>query len=396
MTWTSKQLGYAQTIVNVGKSMGVTVRGQKIALATALVETNMWNYANRAVPGSLTVPYDKIGSDSKSCGLFQQQPQWWGRGDGIDLMDPATAARLFYDALVKLSYNNTARSPGKYAQDVQRSSFPDRYDERMNDARALYSQIAGGTGPTVAKPPFTEIQRMGNSRSSRGGQKVRYIFLHTQEGNGTALSLASYLNNPNNGASYHYTVDNSGVVVDVVDTDYGSWSVGNANAYSINLCFAGSRASWSRAQWLSNMGRAIDIAAYLVVQDCKKYGVPVKWLGSGGKYSPANAGVSDHRYVTQVIGWGSHTDVGAGFPADVFAAALAKYNGTSTNEGFLMALSDKEQRELLTNTRLIVDQLGPKLPAWGEASSFGKDANGNERTMRDGLIAMLKSIGGNK
>lgn len=177
----------------------------------------------------------------------------------------------------------------------------------------------------MTKPAFTEIESMGNSCQSRGGSKPRYIFLHTQEGGGTAKSLASFLNNPNNGASYHYTVDNSGVVVDVVDTDLASWSVGNANSYSINLCFAGSYAGWSRQQWLNNMGRAIDIAAYLVAQDCKKYGIAAVWLGSGGSYRPAKSGVSDHQYVTSVIGWGSHTDVGKGFPGDVFAAALAKY-----------------------------------------------------------------------
>lgn len=327
--YTDRQLGYARAIVATGRSLGVADRGIKIGLATTLVETNLLNYANRAVPGSLTVPYDAIGSDSKSVGLFQQQPQWWGRGDGIDLMDPATSARLFFQQLLGLDYNNTSRTPGWYAQTVQRSAFPNRYDERFAEASALYDQIASSSGGTVAKPPFTEIESMGSSCSSRSGQKPRYIFLHTQEGNGTAQSLAAYLNNPNNGASYHYTVDNSGVVVDVVDTDYASWSVGDANGYSINLCFAGSYAGWSRQQWLNNMGRAIDIAAYLVAQDCKKYGIAAAWLGSGGSYRAASSGVSDHQYVTSVIGWGSHTDCGKGFPGDVFAASLTKYISNS-------------------------------------------------------------------
>lgn len=331
MAYTATQLGYAKTIVSVGHGMGVTVRGVKIGLATALVETNLWNYANRAVPASLTVPYDKIGSDSKSVGIMQQQPQWWGDGTGLDLMQPPIAARLFFAELIKLNYNGSG-TPGSYAQAVQRSSFPTRYDERFAEASALYDQINSTTTEVaVAKPAFTEIQSMGSSRNSRGGQKPRYIFLHTQEGGGTAQSLAAYLNNSNNGASYHYTVDNSGVVVDVVDTDYASWSVGDANAYSINVCFAGSYAGWSRQQWINNMGRAIDIAAYLVAQDCKKYGIAAKWLGSGGSYQAASSGVSDHQYVTRVIGWGSHTDCGKGFPGDVFAAALTKYySGTTT------------------------------------------------------------------
>lgn len=64
--------------------------------------------------------------------------------------------------------------------------------------------------------------------------------------------------------------------------------------------------------------------------------------------------------------------------------------------GFLMALSDKEQQELLDKTRVIFDQLGPKHPSWGESSSFGKDAEGRELTLRDGIIAGFKRLGGGK
>lgn len=63
-----------------------------------------------------------------------------------------------------------------------------------------------------------------------------------------------------------------------------------------------------------------------------------------------------------------------------------------TDGGFLMALSDKEQRELLDKTRVIYDQLGPKHPSWGEESSFGKNAAGQERTMRDGIIAGIAEL----
>lgn len=176
-------------------------------------------------------------------------------------------------------------------------------------------------------PAYREIDRMGNSSNGRGGQKPRYFFLHTQEGDGTAESLAGYLNNPGNGASYHYTL-RDGVLVDVVDTDLASWSVGDANGISINLCFAGSRASWSRAQWLER-DDDLRIAAYIAVQDGRKYGFAPNWLGSGGRYTPANQGVSDHQYVTDVIGWGTHTDVGPGFPGDVFSRYLAEYAGTA-------------------------------------------------------------------
>lgn len=56
----------------------------------------------------------------------------------------------------------------------------------------------------------------------------------------------------------------------------------------------------------------------------------------------------------------------------------------------LMALSDKEARELLENSRYIRDQIGPKHPAWGDDSSLGKNASGQELTLRDALAKFLR------
>lgn len=178
-------------------------------------------------------------------------------------------------------------------------------------------------GGTTDRPDFTEINSIGNSCSNRFGTKPRLFLLHTQEGNGTAQSLASYLNNSYNGVSYHYTVRDR-TVVDVVNTDYASWSVLDANSYSINLCFAGSRSSWSRAQWLS-IEADIEIAAYLAVQDCRKYGIPIRVIAP--PYN-ADAGISDHRYVTDYLGIGDHTDVGPNFPWDKFKYYVDLYAGT--------------------------------------------------------------------
>lgn len=167
----------------------------------------------------------------------------------------------------------------------------------------------------MGKPAFTELDRMGNSRSSRNGRRVTNFLLHTQEGNGTPESLAGYLNNEANQVSYHYTVG-GGRVCNVVDTDYASWSVLDANPFTINLCFAGSRASWSRDQWLA-IRDDIRIAAWIAVQDAKKYGFAATVIAPPYR---RGEGISDHRYVTDCLGIGTHTDVGPGFPWDVFAA----------------------------------------------------------------------------
>ncbi|MFE9789972.1 N-acetylmuramoyl-L-alanine amidase [Nocardia salmonicida] len=98
----------------------------------------------------------------------------------------------------------------------------------------------------MSKPIYTELDRLGNSRSQRWGARITNFLLHTQEGNGTVESLAAYLGNGANGASYHYTLRDR-IVCDVVDTNSTSWSVLDANSHTINLCFAGSRASWTTA-----------------------------------------------------------------------------------------------------------------------------------------------------
>lgn len=305
---------YARAVIAEGRRRGVTVRGIVIALATTLVESNLIMYANAADPETLAFFHEALSTDSKSSGLYQQQPPWWG--SAADRMDATRSSGLFYSALIKLDYNNPGVSAGTYAQRVQGSAYPLRYDQRMGDAQALYDRLATSppeVPPVTNKPNYTELNRIGNSSQGRNGSRITNFLLHTQEGDGTAESLAAYLNNPNNDASYHYTV-RDGIVCDVVDTDQASWSVLAANPFTINLCFAGSRAAWGRDEWLRIEGD-IAIAAWVAVQDCHRYGFSTEVIAP--PYHRAD-GISDHRYVTQCLGIGTHTDVGNGFPWDVF------------------------------------------------------------------------------
>lgn len=150
---TSKQDRYALAIIAEGRRRGITARGIQIALATALVESNLKMYANASVPESLKLPYDAIGSDHDSVGLFQQRCPMWGPANV--LMDPTLSAGLFYDRLVRSDYNNPTNSPGWYAQNVQRSAFPGRYDERFADAVALYNRLASTPAPDT--DPILEL-----------------------------------------------------------------------------------------------------------------------------------------------------------------------------------------------------------------------------------------------
>ncbi|WP_202972594.1 N-acetylmuramoyl-L-alanine amidase [Tsukamurella tyrosinosolvens] len=321
----------AAAFIAEGRRSGVSERGIVICLATGLVESNLTVYANLADPDSLQEPHDAVGSDANSVGPLQQRAPWWG-SSARERMDPVLSSRLFYAALKALDYDSPAHTAGWYAQQVQRSAFPDRYDERMAQAQDIYDRltaaapspspdVANGTAMSPA-PAYTEIDRMGDSRSSRNGAVIRNFLLHTEEGNSTAERLAAYCNDSAHGASYHYTV-RDGVVCDVVDTDFASWSVLSANPYTISLCFAGSHAGWSRADWLERRDD-LTIAAWLAVADARKYGFATTVIAPPYRVTD---GISDHRYVTRALGIGSHTDVGDGFPWDVFAADVAAFTG---------------------------------------------------------------------
>jgi hypothetical protein len=341
---------YAPTVLQAGVDLGITPRGIVIGFATVYVESDWTMYANAAVPASMSIPHDAIGSDSFSVGLFQQQvvgPPWWW-GDAATCMDPYKSAQLFFGRLANLDYNNTANTPGSYAQDVQQSADPDRYDQRMADAQALYDQLTAGgtvTAPTdprlvalqAARPDFNEFPNWGPNSEDRQGTTIDLFLRHTEESSGydNALGLSNFLISTaqtNNPVSYHYTIskgqDDDGVtVVDCIDTDQAAWAVGNSNLRSINLCYAGSSVGWDRETWIANLGRCIDVAGYLTVQDWIKYGgegAPPVCAGPAYGLNPPV--VSDHRYCTDWLKDGNtHVDVGDNYPWDLDAAAVAKY-----------------------------------------------------------------------
>ncbi|ASR86008.1 lysin A [Mycobacterium phage DirkDirk] len=280
--------------------------------------------------------------------------------------------------------------PGeKSAEDAYRNgrqAYLTEIKSRVNQATVLFEKYSGGEVIVAERPDFNEYAIWSPNRSSRNGVKPTMFLLHTQEGSGNADSLAKYFTSANQ-VSYHYTIskganDDGVTVVDCVDTDYAAWSVGNANSRSINLCFAGSFASWTREQWLAKAGRAIDVAAYLAVQDAKKYGFST--LVVPPPYSNGTPGISDHRWVTDVFKWGTHTDVGPGFPWDVLAASVAKYTGQAqapAAPSFAYPSTDVMIREIWEQLR------GPQGKGWPQ---LGKNARGENLTLVD-AIAELKA-----
>ncbi|MET8430171.1 peptidoglycan DD-metalloendopeptidase family protein [Nocardia sp. NPDC004860] len=311
---------------------------------------------------------------------------------GVDLIfghgDPAVRGGDRVRAGQLLGYVNTyGQSTGPHLH-LEVWTPPGRVGGRAVDPAPYF---AGAVDPTssqspsrspsmASKPDYVELDRMGNSCSNRWGSRVRNILWHTEEGNSSAESLAAYLNNTGNEVSYHYTI-RDGVVVDVVDTDYASWSVLDANPYTINMCFAGSRSSWSRDQWLAREAD-IRIAAWLSVQDARKYNTSTDMIPP--PYTRRD-GISDHKYVTQCLGIGTHTDLGYAFPWDVAAKHVAEFVSGATPAPVAPAVN-------------MIDQEAARAAAWiGKRQTEGElptsDGEGRYAEFDNGYVYWHPRVG---
>jgi hypothetical protein len=109
----------ASAICSVAHRLGASQKVILAAYEAAIVES-----------GVHSLPY----GDATSIGLFQQQ-DWWGTY--AQRMDPYYASHEFLVRAIR--QDRSWMSPGQLAQDVQRSAYPDRYDQRRIQALSLMS-----------------------------------------------------------------------------------------------------------------------------------------------------------------------------------------------------------------------------------------------------------------
>ncbi len=125
----AEQAENASLIAAIGVRRGLPGRAVSIALATAYQESKITNIEH---------------GDRDSLGLFQQRPsQGWGTEKQI--LDPYYSINKFYDELVEIDGYQGMRIT-EAAQKVQRSAFPEAYEDHAEDARALASALAGHSG----------------------------------------------------------------------------------------------------------------------------------------------------------------------------------------------------------------------------------------------------------
>ncbi|HYN30351.1 MAG TPA: hypothetical protein VES95_10860, partial [Dermatophilaceae bacterium] len=130
-----EQAGNAAVIVNAGRALGVSRRGQTIAVMTALGESGL-RVLDRG---------DRVGPDSR--GLFQQRGNGaWG--SYADRMDPAVSSTNFFRAMVKVT-GWEQMPPTLVANAVQRNADPGYYAQFWDDAVGVVEALAGTTARAV-------------------------------------------------------------------------------------------------------------------------------------------------------------------------------------------------------------------------------------------------------
>lgn len=127
----AEQVKVATAIIATAKGLHVSPQGQTVAIATALVESELQNLDH--------------GLDT-SLGAFQQLDDW---GPAADRMDAAKAARMFFTG-GKGGQAGLLDVPGweklgigQAAQSVQASAFPDKYEKRAAQAAGIVTALTG-------------------------------------------------------------------------------------------------------------------------------------------------------------------------------------------------------------------------------------------------------------
>jgi hypothetical protein len=161
---TTEQAENAATIAAVAVGRGLPARAASIALATAMQESKLRNLDH---------------GDRDSLGLFQQRPSM-GWGTARQIQDPYYAANRFYDALVKIDGYQSMRIT-EAAQEVQRSGFPQAYQDHAADGRALASALTGYSPARfgcVARPARVGTQQAGPGALTPRARRLRRAIEH--------------------------------------------------------------------------------------------------------------------------------------------------------------------------------------------------------------------------
>ncbi len=134
------QVTNAATIISAGTALDIPLRGQIIAVAAAIQESDLRDLPNLGP-----------ANDHDSLGLFQQRPsQGWGTPKQI--MDPVYASTTFYQRLLSIPGWQTMALTDA-AQAVQHSDHGGAYATHEAQATMLVGALTGLIDPSAAVVP---------------------------------------------------------------------------------------------------------------------------------------------------------------------------------------------------------------------------------------------------
>lgn len=247
------------------------------------------------------------------------------------------------------------------------------------------------------------VQAPSHGGGFRSGQPT-LIVIHSLEAparRGLAYDLATgWLQGA--GVSPHALTD-PGETVDTCSESLVGWHCGNGNQYGIGLEVTG-YAAWTFEQWTNGDAfAAVRLAAKRAAEAARRHNIPIRWL-SLAQIRNGERGFCTHADISATLGGTNHTDPGRGFPFAIFLQMVQQWTdgtvGNPTNppndqpaggtggaqKGFLMALSDAEQSELLNKVRLLFDD--NKLDGY----PYGKQAAGFNDVRE--VVEIVKDIKG--
>lgn len=173
--WKGEQLENAAEIVKEGQRRNIPEVGLDLAVCCAMDESTLFNVKHGDEGAGVTNP---DGSPTSSKGLFQQQDFW---GPLSVRLNPAGAAGLFYDRLVKTDYKSVsdATSASLLINSIQNNADPMVYAKFWDDAKEVVTAcIAAGKGNGKGgdgSPPSGPLgERMKRSINSMNGRSIDY------------------------------------------------------------------------------------------------------------------------------------------------------------------------------------------------------------------------------
>lgn len=364
-----------------------------------------------------------LSSNGKWKGIYQQDTSYPDRGSAegqiLGFLDRLDAKRRSSGASPDIWLNIfwLQQAPGydtaALAFEKGRQAYLTEIQSHITQAEQLYDRFAGGVTVPATQfdygitkvmhgfNPNTPDNATGNSDGPRGS--TAYVVLHTQQAKASAVSLANFCNNswktqPDNPVSYNLAADDKDTI-EIVPVVEAPWSAAAANAIAVHVCFAGSFAEWLAGKWLEtdasdglNEDAMLTRGAKAVAAACLQFGIPAVYAGDGGVsgWPILPKGIVGHRDFG--ARGGGHTDPGNGFPMDEFLRRVRVFmSPTAPSQPPAKVFpGDYTDRELL---EYMAAQTGPGLDIWGEDGDLGRNAQGQRRTLRAGLAAIVRKVG---